>query len=105
MASICDRKNKLIQNPSELNDQEVYCSLNAADKQFYMNISDDSLSKRASDLWKHKKPLETIESYADYFEYKIPDIHIQRDFPMATMRNFKKPRINYFKNFSSEVEK
>jgi hypothetical protein len=106
MASICNRKNQLIQNPSELNDQEVYYSPYSIDKQFYMNISDDSLLKRASDPWEHKKkPLETIKTYADYFEYQIPGIHIQRDYRMATVENFKKPKTNYLNNSRLKKEK
>jgi hypothetical protein len=106
MASICNRKNKPIQNPSELNDQEVYMRLYSPEKQFYMNISDDSLSKRASDLWEHKKrPTDTIESYADYFEYKIPNVRIRRDYLMGTMKNFRKPRINYLNDSPSRKEK
>jgi hypothetical protein len=105
MASICDRKNKLIQNPSELNDYELYYPSHSSDKQFYMNISDNSLLKRASHLWEHKRPVETIECYADYFEYKVPGIHIQRDYLLATMKTFRKPRINYLNNSLLRKEK
>jgi hypothetical protein len=106
MTTICARKNALIQNPSELNDQEVYYVLNSIEKKFYMNISDPSLSKRASDSWEYKKkPVETIQNYADHFEYKIPNIHIQRDYLMATVKPFKKPRINYLRNSSSDTDK
>ncbi len=98
MTTICARKNKLIQNPSELNDQEVYYASNATDKQFYINISDPSLSKRASDPWEHKKKsVEPFQNYADYFEFKIPDIRIRRDYLMATVKELKKPRIDYLK--------
>lgn len=106
MTSICERKNKLIQNPSELNDNEVYYSPYSIDKQFYTNISDESLSKRASDRWEHnKKPVEAIKSYADHFENKFPDIRIQRDYLMATLTNFRKPRINYLNNSPLRKEK
>ena len=98
MGSICNRKNKCIQNPSELTDDELYYPSHLSDKQYYQIISDDSLSKRASDRWEHKKVLETIESYADYFEHKIPGIHIRRDWLMATIKGVRKPRINYLKN-------
>jgi hypothetical protein len=105
MVSICDRKNKLIKNPSELSDQEVYRRLDSQDKQFYMNISDDSLLKRASDQMENKRKLaETIKSYADHFEYKMQGIQIQRNFLMATMKIFKKPRINYLKDSSSKAD-
>jgi hypothetical protein len=105
MASICARKNKLIQNPSELSDQEVYKRLDSQDKQFYIHNSDASLLKHASDRWEHKKKLvETINNYADHFEYKMPGIQIRRDFLMATMNIFKKSRINYLKDSSSKTD-
>ncbi len=75
MALICDRKNKPIQNPSELNDQEVYMRLNSSDKHFYMNVTSDSLPKQASDLWK--------------------------DSLKVAVKRIKKPGINYLKNLSS----
>lgn len=106
MISICNRKKESIKNPSELNNQEVYRRLDSQDKQFYINNSDDSLMKRASDQWPSKRKLdENINSYADHFEYKMPGIHIQRDFVMATTAIFKKPRINYFDNSLSKADK
>ena len=105
MATICNRKNKLIQNPAELSDEEVYIRLDSTDKNLYVNISDVSFRKQASDPWKHKKSVETIESYADHFEYKTPGLRIRRDFPMATMKDFKKPKKNYLTDFQSKKDK
>ncbi len=105
MATICYRKNKLIQHPSELNDNELYRILYLSEKQLFMNISDEVPSKRAGDKWQHKKLLETIETYADHFEYKAPDIHIQRDLFMATMKDFRKLRINYLKDSPLKKDK
>jgi hypothetical protein len=75
MALICDRKNKPIQNPSELNGQEVYMRLNSSDKHFYMNVPSASLPKQASDLWK--------------------------DLLKVAVKRIKKPGINYLKKLSS----
>ncbi|CAF4697295.1 unnamed protein product [Rotaria sp. Silwood1] len=105
MATICNRKNKSILNPSELNDNELYYPWHSSKKQLYTNISDVSLLKRVTDKWGHKKPLDTIKNYADYFEYKVPNIYIQRDRLMATMRTFRKPKINYLKDSPSKKEK
>jgi hypothetical protein len=98
MVSICNRRNKCIQHPSELADDELYYPWHLQNKQCYQNISDDSLLKRASDRREDKKTPETIESYADYYEHKLPNIHIQREYFMATMEGVRKPRINYLKD-------
>jgi hypothetical protein len=105
ITKICDREKKLIQHPSELNDNELYYPPHLLGKQFYMNISDASLSKRASDQWEHKRRVEGIQTYADNFEYTVRGIRIQRDFLMATMKDFRKPRINYLKDSVSKKEK
>jgi len=104
MASICARKDQLIQNPSELDDQEVYYSPHSIDKQFYINISDVFLLKQSSDRCTYKRPLKTIESYADYYEHKIPNIRIERDLVMSTMKPAGKPRINYLKDSIAKKE-
>ncbi|CAF4363360.1 unnamed protein product [Rotaria sp. Silwood2] len=52
-------------------------------------------SKRTSDLWVYKTKSETIKTYADYFENKLPHISIDRDSLMATMKPTRNPRINY----------
>jgi hypothetical protein len=54
-----------------------------------------SMPKRTSDSWKHKKKLDTIKTYADYFQDKVPNCSIQRDSLMAEMKAVNKPRINY----------
>jgi hypothetical protein len=69
-----------------------------------MNISDHSLLKRASDEWDHKKDSENIKTYADYFEYKEPDISIRRDLYLSTMKGIKKPKINYLKDTSKTTK-
>ncbi|CAM4788781.1 unnamed protein product [Rotaria magnacalcarata] len=98
MAIICNRKNKSLQSEAELCDQELYCLSYSSSKEIYMNVSDISQLKQITDRWQFKKPQENIETYADYFEHKIPNIHIQRNRRMATMKIFHKPRMNYLKN-------
>ena len=101
MSIICSRKDTIVQNHSELNDNELYCPSHFPDKRFYMNISDHSLLKRASDEYNHKnKEVPNIKTYADYFESKVPHVRIRRDSYLATMKGVKKPRINYLKEFS-----
>jgi hypothetical protein len=102
MATICYRKNKC---PSELNDNELYSISYLSEKQFFMTVSDEFPLKRAGDKWEHKKLLETIESYADHFEYKVPGIKIQRDLPMAVVKDFRKLRINYLKDSPLKKDK
>ncbi|CAF3584226.1 unnamed protein product [Rotaria socialis] len=98
MTIICNRKNKSLQSEAELSDQELYYLSYSSSKEIYMNVADISQLKQITDRWEFKKPQENIETYADYFEHKIPNIHIQRNRRMATMKIFHKPRINYLKN-------
>lgn len=105
MRKICDRKNKSVKSYSELNDIELYYASHLPEKRFYVNISDTSLLKRASDPWTQKKSLENVKTYADYFEYKVPYIHIKHDSFLATMKGMKKARINYLKDASIETKK
>jgi len=104
MRIICNRKTKSIENYSELNDNELYWSIRLSEKQLCMNISDHSLLKRASDLWDHEKDLESIITYADYFKSKEPNIPIRQDSYLATMKGFKRPRINYLKDTSKTTK-
>jgi hypothetical protein len=97
MSIICKRKDKFIQNHAELNDNELYCPSHFPDRRFYMNTSDRSLLKRASDKHDFKKEVPNVKTYADYFEDKVPNIRIRRDSFLATMIGIKKPRINYLK--------
>ncbi|CAM4964802.1 unnamed protein product, partial [Rotaria socialis] len=98
MTIICNRKNKSLQSEAELSDQELYYLSYSSSKEIYMNVADISQLKQITDRWEFKKPQENIETYADYFEHKIPNIHIQRNRRMGTMKIFHKPRINYLKN-------
>ena len=106
MASICARKTKIIQDPTELSDQEVYKRLNSQEKVFYVHNSDASLLKCASDPWEYKRKLadNNINSYAEHFESKNPGIQIRRDFSMATMSIFRKQRINYLTDSLSKLD-
>jgi hypothetical protein len=104
MATICDRKNKLIRNPSDLNDKELYYPSHLSQKQLYTNVSDVSLLKRSGDKWEHKKAPDAI-SYADHFESKLSNIHIQRDLLMGTMKGFRRPRRNYLTDSILKKEK
>ncbi|CAF3577169.1 unnamed protein product [Adineta steineri] len=97
MEIIYNRKVKKIQDYNELNDTELYCAYHHENKQYFVNISDNSLIKRASDLWDMKKKSEDIKTYADYFEHLVPNIHINRNTFLATMKGIRKPKINYLK--------
>ncbi|CAF3463043.1 unnamed protein product [Rotaria sp. Silwood1] len=105
MKIICNRKNKIIQNNSELNDTELYYPSHLPDKRLYMHISDKSLLKQASAPWDQKILSENIKTYADYFEYKVPNVHIRRDINLVTMRGVKKTRINYLKETFINIDK
>jgi hypothetical protein len=64
-----------------------------------------SMPKRTSDPWKHKKKSDTIKTYADYFQDKVPNCSIQQDSLMAEMKAVNKPRIDYLYQSSSGTKK
>lgn len=105
MADICKRKDQICDNLSQLNDNELYCISYESKNEIYMNISDISIAKKTGDPWTHKKLKETVETYADHFECRVANIRIQRDHPMATMQNYREPRINYLNDTPSKKEK
>ncbi|CAF1053013.1 unnamed protein product [Adineta ricciae] len=102
MASICQRKDKPVLNPSELNEQELYYISYISERQYFQYISDRSLLKQPTDPRKFKKSEEKEESYAEYFEKKVFGLKINRNFPLAAMMDFRKPRINYLNKFDEK---
>ena len=94
MKNICKRKGRFVQTYEELNDIELYWPLGLSRNQLYMNISNPLKRKRASDKWDHGNN----DTYADYFQSKQPEVSIRRDSYLATVRGFKKVRINYMKD-------
>lgn len=103
MRSICNRKDKFVKDYSELINDELYWPVNLSRKQFFINIPDYNLRKRGSDEWDHKKKSENIKTYADYFQDKEPNIHIQQDSYLATMKGIKPLKINYLKDTTKKT--
>ena len=103
MSSICNRKDKRLQSPSELNEDEVYIRMFLPNEQMYTYDATKSLARTTSDPMKSQE--ETTKTYADHFESKVGDIRIERDCLMLTARDFKPPRINYFKRDSDKTGK
>ncbi|CAF1126055.1 unnamed protein product [Adineta steineri] len=103
MLSICNRLNKPVEDYSQLSDDELYTAQHLSQKLFYMKMPNGCSSKRTSDPWEHKKKIETIKTYADYFQEKVPDVNIHRDALMVEVKGISKPRINYL--YSSPSDK
>lgn len=116
MDTLCKRKHQLIGDIAEVNDDEVYMSLNHTEKEFFVNISDSCDPKLASDplefrrepsanSGQHKRKLpDNVQTYADFHEHKREGIRIERDRLMAAVQSFKKPRTNYLKD-SVEIDR
>ncbi|CAF3752157.1 unnamed protein product [Rotaria sp. Silwood1] len=102
MLSICNRLKKPVEHHSQLSDDELYVAWHLQNRQLYITVPDIVLLKRTSDLWTHKTKLETIKTYADYFEHKLPNVSIHRDSLMATVKAISNPRINYLHQISTE---
>ncbi|CAF3242033.1 unnamed protein product [Rotaria sp. Silwood2] len=102
MLSIRNRLNKSVEHHSQLSVSELYVAWHLQNKQLYITVPDIALLKRTSDLWMHKTKSETIKTYADYFEHKLPNVSIHRDSLMATMRAISNPRINYLHQIPTE---
>jgi hypothetical protein len=72
MASICERKNSLIWNLSELREEEVYIRLNSPGKQLYSYVSANSVQNSPTAAMKRMKK---------------PDENCLKDFPPTTIKN------------------
>lgn len=77
MIKICNRKDKLIEDYSNLTIDELYRSIDLSTKQLFRYLPDKSLLKRASDPWIYKKESDTIQTYADFFTHKHPKIPVR----------------------------
>lgn len=101
MLSICDRLSKPVEDISHLSDTELYVAWHLPCKPLYIKMPGVSMPKRTSDPWKHTTKLNTIKTYADYFQDKVPNCSIQPNSLMAEMKRVNKPRINYLYPSSS----
>jgi hypothetical protein len=72
MASIRERKNKLIHNFSELREEELYIRLNSPNKQLYSYVSANSVQNSPTAAMKHMKK---------------PDENCLKDFSPTTIKN------------------
>ncbi|CAF1271794.1 unnamed protein product [Adineta steineri] len=95
MLSICSRFNKSVDNYSQLSNEELYIARHLSHKRFFMEITESISTKRTSNLWEHKSNSQMIKTYGDYFQDKVPNIHIHQDSLMAQMKDISKSRINY----------
>lgn len=95
MASICGRRDRPVRESSELLTDELYCTSHLTNQSLFVHLSDHSLRKRASDRCDFKVDGVRVETYADYFETKYPSVRVRRDAFLATMKGFRKARLNY----------
>jgi len=88
MLNICHRHNKSIEHPSILSNIELYTVWYLPAKPLFRQLPNVSQPKRASD---RKTGTQT---YADYYEKLIPNIHIQRDFVMSSLKAINKRKLS-----------
>jgi hypothetical protein len=88
MLNICHRHRKPIEHPSLLSNTELYTVWYLSSKPLFMYQSNTSQIKRASDRKTNS------ESYADFYEKLIPNIHIEKDLIMGSMRAINKRKIS-----------
>jgi hypothetical protein len=87
MLNICHRHRKSIEHPSLLSNTELYTVWYLPNKPLFMYQSNISQIKRASDR------KTSHESYADFYEKLIPNIHIKQELIMGSMRAINKRKI------------
>ena len=95
MASICGRRDRSVRDSSELSTDELYYTSHLTNRFLFVHLSDHSLRKRASDQRDFKVDGVRGETYADYFQSKYPGVRVRRDAFLATMKGFRKARLNY----------
>lgn len=87
MSTICQRYKKPLKHPADLCDTELYTVSSCPTKPLYMYKKDPSSRKRATD---HRSGTET---YADYYEKLFPNVRIQRDSLLGSMKIINKMKL------------
>ena len=103
MRKIYQRKNRFVQNHSELTPQELYTPIDALGKQLYTYIPDQQHLRRVSDPWPHRNRSENLRTYADYFKWKYPDLTFNENAYLATLKGWRRPKINYMKRVHKSI--
>jgi hypothetical protein len=88
MLTICQRHQKPIEHPLLLSDTELYTVWYLLTKPFFISLSDTIPIKRASDR------RTNTQRYADYYEKLIPNIRIEKDLIMGSMKAVNKRKIS-----------
>ncbi|CAF3595254.1 unnamed protein product [Rotaria sordida] len=87
MLNICHRHKKSIEHPLYLSDTELYTVWYLPTKPLVIFLSNVSRIKRALDR------RTTSQTYADYYEEIIPNIYINKDLIMGSMKMINKRKI------------
>ena len=104
MASICRRRNRSLEENSELSTEELYYTSHLTNRHLFVHLPDESLRKRASERCDLKVDGARVETYADYFESKYPPVRVRRNAFLATMKGFRKARMNYLHETEEEAK-
>jgi len=97
MLNICHRHKEPLEHPSFFSPTELYTVWYLPTKPLFRYVSNISQIKRASD---HKTNTQT---YADYYEKLIRNIHIEKDFIMGSMKAINKRKIALNKHDDSII--
>jgi hypothetical protein len=88
MLTICQRHQKPIEHPSLLSDTELYTVWYLLTKPLFISLVDIIPIKRASDR------RTNTQTYADYYEKLIPNIRIEKELIMGSMKAVNKRKIS-----------
>ena len=97
MRDICHRHKKPIEHPVFLSDTELYTVWYLPTKPLFIYLSNTSQIKRASDR------RTNTQTYADYYQKLIPNVHIEKDFLMGSMKKINKKKIELNKQEDSII--
>lgn len=101
---ICSRRTQIIHNYSQLTETELYTTRTPSGNTFYKYTS--SVTRvRGNDEWMHKKTLDSIRTYDDYFTHKYPNISIEKNALFASMNTYRQVNINYLQEYYSLKKK
>jgi hypothetical protein len=104
MSSISRRRDRSVRDISELSTEELYYTSHLTSRFLFVHLSDHSLRKRVSDQCGFKVNGVPVDSYADYFESKYSSVRLRRDAFLATMKGFRKARVNYLHDTNRKTE-
>lgn len=89
----CERETKSLESINDFSTTELYCHSQKNQDNLLVYIDDNSLVKHMSDYCDFDKQKQS--TFQEYFQNQYPMMNFRKDQHLITMRNFRRPPINF----------